>query len=235
MYVRRRRICVYGIVFEFVTFGGLLTMKKFSIATVAALAIVFAAGQASAKLIDFQAEAAGNERGVADGTVLNTAALGGLNLEFRAGIGGAARDFAYFNDGGGNPNIPTGLGTCTRLDMAAQCNPSYDDVVSSNEWVEVGFVDAPFNVHRVSFDSPDITASSLIKITTSLNGIVTVAVLTFAQAASTGFGLVDSIRFEFVDTEFAVASITDIPIPGALPLLLSGLAGLGFAARRRKA
>jgi len=26
-----------------------------------------------------------------------------------------------------------------------------------------------------------------------------------------------------------------IPVPGALPLLISGLAGLGFAARRKKA
>lgn len=46
--------------------------------------------------------------------------------------------------------------------------------------------------------------------------------------------------FEFVPiTEgagFAVAQfdVKEVPIPGALPLLLSGIAGLGFAARRRK-
>ncbi|MHA7873426.1 MAG: VPLPA-CTERM sorting domain-containing protein, partial [Hyphococcus sp.] len=36
---------------------------------------------------------------------------------------------------------------------------------------------------------------------------------------------------------FVVAQLTvgEVPIPGAIPLLLSGLAGLGFAARRKKA
>ncbi|HNR76939.1 MAG TPA: hypothetical protein PKM48_07395 [Parvularculaceae bacterium] len=211
-------------------------MKKFSIATITALATVFAAGQASATLIDFAAEATGNERGVADGTILNTAALGGMNLSFRAGIGGAARDFAYFNDGAGQAGVPTGLGTCTNLDMAAQCNPAYDDVVAANEWVQIGFEDGPFDVFRVSFAFPaDVSAAGLIKITTTLNGVVQIAILSLAQAANTKFGLVDTIRFEFVDSEFVVASISDVPVPGALPLLLSGLAGLGFAARRKKA
>lgn len=46
--------------------------------------------------------------------------------------------------------------------------------------------------------------------------------------------------FEFVattaDAGFAIAkfNVTEVPIPGALPLLLSGIAGLGFASRRRK-
>lgn len=46
--------------------------------------------------------------------------------------------------------------------------------------------------------------------------------------------------FEFVATTagsgFAIGSLTvqEVPIPGALPLLLSGIAGLGFAARRKK-
>lgn len=46
--------------------------------------------------------------------------------------------------------------------------------------------------------------------------------------------------FEFVATSanngFAIGSlkVQEVPIPGALPLLLSGIAGLGFAARRKK-
>ncbi len=46
--------------------------------------------------------------------------------------------------------------------------------------------------------------------------------------------------FEFVPITvgagFAIAKfeVSEVPIPGALPLLLSGLAGLGFASRRKK-
>ena len=36
------------------------------------------------------------------------------------------------------------------------------------------------------------------------------------------------------EVAFRVADVSEAPIPAALPLLLSGLAGLGFAARRRK-
>jgi hypothetical protein len=39
-----------------------------------------------------------------------------------------------------------------------------------------------------------------------------------------GSGAIDDIRFE----------VEEIPVPAALPLLLTGLAGLGFASRRRK-
>lgn len=216
-----------------------MTMRKLRIAFAAALAAGLVSGQASATLIDFAAEAgASGEHGVADGTVLNTAAMGGLNLQFSGGIGGAASDFAYFNTATSNGS-PQGLGTCTRLDSLNQCNPEYDDVVAANEWVQVAFLDGPFNVAALSFVGGGNTSldssSGLIKITTSLNSIVSVVTMTFAQAASNAFGLVDWIRFEYAGTEFVVASISDIPLPGALPLLLSGLAGLGFAARRKKA
>lgn len=216
-----------------------MTMRKLRIAFAAALAAGLVSGQASATLIDFVAEvSASGEHGVADGTVLNTAAMGGLNLQFSGGIGGASSDFAYFNAATSNGS-PQGLGTCTRLDSLNQCNPEYDDVVAANEWVQVAFLDGPFDVAALSFvgggNASLDSSSGLITITTSLNAVVSVVTMTFAQAATNAFGLVDWIRFQFAGTEFVVASISDIPLPGALPLLLSGLAGLGFAARRKKA
>lgn len=39
----------------------------------------------------------------------------------------------------------------------------------------------------------------------------------------------DGFRVKYISAE-----ISDVPVPAALPLLLSGLAGLGFASRRRK-
>lgn len=214
-------------------------MKKIAVSLIAALSMGLFAGQASATVINFDAEAgARGEGGVADGTIVNSSRLGNLNLELSAGIGGVSSDFAYFNVATPNGS-PQGLGTCTRLDRNSQCNPSYDDVVASNEWVQIGFVDGAFDIARVSFNgagnNPLDASLGLVMVTSSLNGLVSIATVTFAQLANSAYGLVDWIRFEFVDTEFVVAQISDVPLPGGLPLLLSGLAGLGFAARRKKA
>ncbi len=210
-------------------------MKKLTMAAVAAMAVSFAAGSASATVIDFTDEAFnGGERGVADGTVLNTAALGGLNLEFHGGVGGAGSDFAYFNGAGGG-HMP-GLGTCTALNKQGKCSPGGDDNITVNEYVRVTFQDGAFNVRKISFNgqsaSVDGTAG-LVRITTGLGAVVSSIVMSFAEANVFDFGFVDWIQFDFVDTEFVVASISDVPVPGALPLLLSGLAGIGFATKRR--
>lgn len=213
-------------------------MNRFGIALVSAFAASLLSTAASAKLIDFASEAGvRGERGVANGAVLNTAELGGLNLQFSAGnAAGASR--AYFN--AATPNgSPQGLGSCKKLNAAKQCSRHYDDTVSSGEWVQVGFLDGAFNVGALSFAGAGNaslgSSAGLIKITNSLNSVVSTVTMSFAAAAASAVGLSDWIRFEFVDTEFVVTQISDVPLPGGLPLLLSGLAGLGFTVRRRKA
>ncbi|HBK93256.1 MAG TPA: hypothetical protein DDZ68_16460 [Parvularcula sp.] len=222
-------------------------MKKF-LAGLAAAALV-AGGAAGATTINFAKEAnVGGERGVADGTVLNTANLGGLNLRFSGGRGGEAFEFAYFNafeaPAPGFKGRQAGLGTCTSLDRMMQCVPSGDDTVDHGEFVRVDFVDGPFEIVRMSFNNRFESLNDsplLVQITTSLAGVVSQLVLSFADATTHNFGLVDWIRWDFlkdqgVNAKFFVASISnEIPVPGALPLLLSGLAGLGFAASRRRA
>ena len=50
------------------------------------------------------------------------------------------------------------------------------------------------------------------------------------------FGTTFEFRAVTPGAGFTIAQfeVSDVPIPGAIPLLLSGLAGLGFASRRRK-
>lgn len=222
-------------------------MNKF-LAGLAAAAFV-SVGSAGAVTINFAREAnVGGERGVADGTVLNTANLGSLNLRFSGGRGGDAFEFAYFNafqaSAPGFRGRQAGLGTCTTLDRMMQCMPSGDDTVDHGEFVRVDFVDAPFEIVRMSFNNRFEAINDsplLVQITTSLSGVVSTLLLSFADATTHNFGLVDWIQWDFlrdqgVDAKFFIASISnEIPVPGALPLLLSGLAGLGFAARRRRA
>ena len=214
-----------------------------------AAAALLGVGSAGAVTINFAKEATlGGERGIADGGVLNTSRLGNLDLRFSAGRGAAASESAYLNAyeasySGGVKNRQAGLGVCTRLDAANLCRDALDDTISHGEFVRVDFVDNPFHIASMSFNGrfASLDASSLlVRITTSLGGVVSMATLSFADAASRTFGLVDWIQWDFIkdqdpNAKFFVASISSaVPVPGALMLLLSGIAGLGFAIRRRR-
>ena len=66
-----------------------------------------------------------------------------------------------------------------------------------------------------------------------LSGIVAIDIIAGGFTGTTFEFIARTIGDGF-SIESLTVTVNDIPIPGAIPLLLSGIAGLGFASRRRK-
>ena len=217
--------------------------------TAAIAATTLMAGAAHATPISFADEADTNgERGVPDGTVLN---IGGLNISFLAGtLAGDGRielnSFSAYLDSSSN-GLPGGLGVCRVLDSDNQCDPSGDDSTDGdngiNEAVSLFFEDGPINIFGLSFrdgnhnqinDSSGLIDYAIFFDDGTNTGLVTSTFADLVALASAGLRDVLAINLGFNNTEFYLESLSDVPIPGALPLLISGLAGLGFASRKKK-
>lgn len=221
----------------------------------AAAAVFVMSSAANASVLDFAAFADANgERGYNDGALLR---IGGER------VGLISLPESFTNSNGvqiveGNPYLDAGdagLGLCRTLDAALQCVPSSDDSVQGvtidgelfaesigvvfsiqQDVTELVFRDGD---HRLISEDNDglvdfYSNGGLFAGTFLFSELMALAVAGDAIFRDTNF-----IGFAWVDTAFYLSSATisavaEVPLPGALPLIISGLAGLGFASRRRK-
>ncbi len=229
-------------------------MKKF----LTTVALVFSAGlfatSATAGTISFADYAVDNEGGILNQSSITFST--GQTIRFVANRGPRDGFSPYFDDT--NDGKPAGLGVCKVLAGAprnadagqgapgAECLDSSDDSIDGSagvrEFLTLEFVDGPFDLVGLSFrdgnhddlnNSDGLVRWSIVTTRNIFGGTNTFAEVV-AMAAAGEFMDLKFLTLGYVDTEFYLESISDVPIPGAIPILLSGIAGLGFASRKKK-
>ena len=214
-------------------------MNKFVIAALAAMTMTTTPASAAA-IINFANDADTNgERGVSSGSIVT---IDGVNLRLSDYPGAASPYFTADN---------AGLGICQVLTANDLCNPDDDSSVTQGETLEILFLNEAFSSFQfrrdilgIAFRDADHNLlgaagnDGMVNVQTS-SGTLTETFSYFIAAAANGdafFKNTKFIRLGYVDTSFYLSSlnIPGVPVPAALPLMLSGIAGLGFASRRRK-
>lgn len=221
-------------------------MKNSFIFAAATMVASLLSAPASAVVLDFVAEAAGAERAIENGSTISNFQGTGVDVTFTSGSGDW---YPYFDDL--SEGRPAGLGVCKELfgsvggpgddGLSDDCNPPEDDNVSVGEFITLTFGGDEFHVRNMSFYDADHFALGVGgndgMLAIMLNGGPAM-VMSFSTAISMAMAGAyvgaTSITWAYVDTYFYIAEISDVPIPGAIPLLLSGLAGIGFVSRKKK-
>jgi hypothetical protein len=126
---------------------------------------------------------------------------------------------------GPDENLYTGLDLDAQYTDPANPNPNLIDVGSAAHWTTAGSVGnlpsgAAAVLEPTGFDQATQTPYHLV----SLSGTYWLRV----------FGILDPSATEFALSASISTTVAATPIPAALPLFLTALGGLGFAARRRR-
>ncbi len=209
-------------------------------AAAVSLAVIGAAASAQASVIfDFVGIVAVVGEGPFDNSAPYTIDIGS-GIKVQAFGSGPAGSQAYLDAVSGG--LDGGLGVCHNFTTATppQCTPSSEDNVTSGETLTLQFSDTTEAMNLITvllnptfFRNADHGDTFDGKISIQIDGM--------------GFALFDltnifttpltgsTFDFKYYNNEFYISSVavTQVPLPAALPLFLSALAGLAFVGRRR--
>ena len=212
-------------------------------AAAVSLAVLGAVTSAQASVIfDFVAIAAlgGGNEGPFDNTA-GYATVGGITVQASASNTFGATSVAYLDDVAFSPARDAGLGNCSAgLTGSLQCVDAADDNVTSGETLTLSFFSDTTAMNAITVvlnptffrnadHNPGFTGDINIQIDgMGFNSFMLINNFTTPLTGST-------FDFSYIDDEFYISSITvtAVPLPAALPLFLSALAGLAFVGRRR--
>ncbi|WP_428409486.1 VPLPA-CTERM sorting domain-containing protein [Hyphococcus sp.] len=226
---------------------------KFRSLIIAAAALASSAGAANAATFVFKGD--GNNvtplgaEGVDYVRDCGTAGSDYCTIDHAAGfdyeLDGIALNVVAYADGGATRLIQDVVPGDSGLGAYSESNANDDQTqADSNEAIEFTFDDV-VTLTDVEFNAGgDVNCSSFgdegpcgdFRLT--IDGMVIGVLAAEDMIANLGTGM--SFLLEAITPEagFTIAqfttSVSDVPVPAALPLLLSGIAGLGFASRRRR-
>ena len=209
-------------------------------AAAVSLAVLGAVTSAQASVVfDFAGLASGNEG------PFTSATAGGITVTGTASnTDGTKTPVAYLDDVF-NSN-PAGLGVCSEGLTGGECSIPSDDNVTSGETLTLSFTDAvttnPITVTLDPIFFRDANHLTIFDESGVGNGLIDIvidggSVMVLTLAAQLGTPLTGStFDFTYNNQQFYIQNmtVTPVPLPAALPLFLSALAGLAFIGRRRR-